>query len=58
MSVEVEEIAPVEMSSPIIEDALKRYSNQMRRGFLVDREWFIVALFNWEPPNLAESAPE
>jgi inorganic pyrophosphatase len=31
--VEVEEIAPVEMAYPVIEDALHRYSEQRRRGF-------------------------
>jgi inorganic pyrophosphatase len=31
--VEVEEIAPVEMAYPVIEDALHRYSNQRQRGF-------------------------
>lgn len=31
--VEVEEIAPVEMAYPVIEDALPRYSNQRQRGF-------------------------
>jgi inorganic pyrophosphatase len=31
--VEVEEIAPVEMAYPVIEDALYRYSNQRLRGF-------------------------
>jgi inorganic pyrophosphatase len=31
--VEVQEIAPVEMAYPVIEDALHRYSNQCQRGF-------------------------
>ena len=31
--VEVQEIAPVEMAYPVIEDALHRYSNQRQRGF-------------------------
>ncbi|MDE2508113.1 MAG: inorganic diphosphatase [Planctomycetota bacterium] len=32
-SVEVDEIQPAELSLPIIEDALQRYSAQRRRGF-------------------------
>jgi inorganic pyrophosphatase len=31
--VEVQEIAPVEMAYPVIEDALHRYSNKCQRGF-------------------------
>ncbi|MCR9117625.1 MAG: inorganic diphosphatase [bacterium] len=33
-SVEVDEFLPAEAAMPVIEDALERYSNQRRRGFL------------------------